>query len=142
MPVEFWNDYLAMSEDEQRIAMFFVILKTYRICFDFQINVVLKNWRSVSQTVSRADLLMCIDDIAAQDAFVDSWSEKTYVKIAAAYMGILRHAGFVERDGHQIKRVTLPASSWQYYLRIGEAWFLDACLLPPYEIESIKNAAL
>lgn len=142
MPVSFWNDYLAMPEDEQRIAMFFVILKTYRICFDFQINVVLKNWRSVSQTVSRADLLMCIDDIAAQDAFVDSWSEKTYDKIAAAYMGILRHAGFVERDGNQIKRVSLPASSWQYYLRIGEAWFLDACLLPPYEIETIKNAAL
>lgn len=142
MTVSFWNDYLAMSEDQQRVAMFFVILKTYRICFDFQINVVLKNWRSVSQAVSKDDLMMELTNIAAQDAFVDAWSVQTKSKVAATFLSILRHVGFVERDGYQIKRVSLPASSWQYYLRIGEAWFLDACLLPPYEIETIKTTAL
>lgn len=142
MPVHFWHSFLSMSEDEQRIAMFFVILKTYRICFDFQINVVMKNWRSVSQTVSKADLIMHINDIAAQDSFVDSWSDFTKDKVAAAYMSILRHAGFVERNSHQILRVSLPVSSWQFYLQIGEAWFLDACLLPSYEIENIKSTAI
>ena len=34
MPASFWIDYQSMSEQDQAIALFFVILKTYKICFD------------------------------------------------------------------------------------------------------------
>ena len=35
----FWIDYQNMSEDDQKAALFFVILKTYKICFDFHAQV-------------------------------------------------------------------------------------------------------
>ena len=34
VPASFWVDYQSMSEQDQTIALFFVILKTYKICFD------------------------------------------------------------------------------------------------------------
>ena len=34
MPVCFWEDYKEMEENDQKIALFFVILKTYKVCFD------------------------------------------------------------------------------------------------------------
>lgn len=43
MPASFWADYQAMNEEDQHVALFFVILKTYKICFDFHINVTMRN---------------------------------------------------------------------------------------------------
>lgn len=35
---------------------------------------------------------------------------------------------------------TLSCGNLDYYLRIGEPWFLEACLLQPYQIENIKKS--
>jgi len=32
--------------------------------------------------------------------------------------------------------------SFAYYIKIGEPWFLDACLLQPWEIDRIKQYAI
>ncbi|MDE6018755.1 MAG: DUF1819 family protein, partial [Muribaculaceae bacterium] len=34
MPRSFWHDYLSMDDSNKRIALFFVLLKTYKILFD------------------------------------------------------------------------------------------------------------
>lgn len=65
MPPAFWEDYQTMNEDDRRIALLFVILKTYKILFDFQINVAIKKWNSVSRTIDLQDLAMEMNEIAA-----------------------------------------------------------------------------
>src|SRR5574344_1567814 len=35
MPPSFWNDFKEMSDSDKVIALFYVMLKTYKICFDF-----------------------------------------------------------------------------------------------------------
>ena len=77
MPASFWNDYLAMSEDDQRVALFFVILKTYKICFDFHIYVTMRKWNSISKSLVYDDIDMEFNEVSARDEFVDSWSYKT-----------------------------------------------------------------
>ncbi len=141
VPVSFWNDYLLMSPQAQTVAMFFVILKTYRICFDFQINVVVKKWNSVAQSVSYNDVYMQMMEIAAADAFVDGWSDATKRKVVSSYLTILRKVGILDAS-HALHPVSLPETEFAYYLSIGEPWFLEACLLQPYEIERIKDSAL
>lgn len=141
MPPAFWNDFLLMSTQAQTVAMFLVILKTYRICFDFQVNVVVKKWNSVSQSVSFNDVYMQMMEIAADDAFVDSWSDATKRKVISSYLTILRKVGILD-DSDNLHPVRLPDVDFAYYLTIGEPWFLEACLLQPYEIESIKDSAL
>ncbi len=136
MPVSFWNDYQAMSEEDQHIALFFVILKTYKICFDFHINVTLRKWNSISKSLVFDDIEMEFNEVSARDEFVDSWSEKTKRKVASAYLTILRKVGILDNEDNLHP---LSASNFDYYITIGEQWFLEACLLQPYQIDNIKK---
>lgn len=136
MPPAFWDDYQSMSDNDRKIALLFVILKTYKILFDFQINVAIKKWNSVSRSIDLQDLAMEMNEIAAKDEFVDSWSDSTKAKVESAYLSMLRKCGMMDREG---KLVQLKPTNADFYIRIGELWFLEACFLAPYQIENIKK---
>jgi hypothetical protein len=131
-----------MSPSAQQVAMFFVILKTYRIAFDWQVDVVVKRWISVSQSLTKMDLLNHFNEISLRDEFVASWTDNTKSKVAAAYMAILKKIGMLNEKTGQLSSLCLTDEEWSYYIQIGESWFLDACLLQPYEVERIKQYAL
>ena len=139
MPRSFWTDYKLMNVEEQIIALFLVILKTYKILFDFHVNVTLKKWNSISKSVQIEDLMLEFNEIAANDEFVDSWSDATKKKIAGSYLTILRRIKMLGEDG---KLSSVNCSNITYYLTHNEAWFLEACLLQPYEIDNIKKSLL
>ena len=136
MPSAFWGDYQSMSIDDQRIALFFVILKTYKICFDFHINVTMRKWNSISKSLVYDDIEMEFNEVSARDEFVDSWSDKTKRKVASAYLTVLRKVGILDQED---QLHPLSASNFDYYITIGEQWFLEACLLQPYQIDNIKK---
>ena len=139
MPRNFWIDFQSMNEVDQNVALFLVILKTYKICFDFQINVTMRKWNSISKRVEHEDLMMEFNEISAKDEFVDSWSEATKKRVASAYLTILRKIGMIGKDN---SLNAINCSNWSYYIEIGEMWFLEACLLQPYQIENIKKTLL
>lgn len=136
MPVSFWEDYKEMEENDQRIALFFVILKTYKVCFDFQIRVTMRKWNSIAKSLTHEDLMMEFSEIAAKDDFVNSWSENTMCKVASAYLSILRKVGMLDNNS---ELHSVEANNMDYYINIGEPWFLEACLLQPYQIDRIKQ---
>ena len=136
MPTNFWEDYKNMNEEDQQVALFFVILKTYKICFDFHINVTMRKWNSISKSLVFDDIEMEFNEVSARDEFVDSWSEKTKRKVAGSYLTILRKVGILDKDDNLHP---LSASNFDYYILNGEQWFLEACLLQPYQIENIKK---
>ena len=136
MPSAFWSDYQAMCSDDQQVALFFVILKTYKICFDFHINVTMRKWNSISKSVVYDDIEMEFNEVSANDEFVDSWSDKTKRKVASAYLTVLRKVGLLDQND---QLHPLSASNFDYYITIGEQWFLEACLLQPYQIDNIKK---
>lgn len=136
LPRTFWYDYMEMSEEDKRITLFFVLLKTYKILFDFHANVAMRRWRSASQDISIDDLMMEFNSISAKDEFVDSWSDATKKKVASAYLSILRHVNMLDSDD---RLQALRPQNIDFYFEIGEPWFLDACLLEPYEIETLKQ---
>ena len=136
MPTNFWEDYKNMNEEDQQVALFFVILKTYKICFDFHINVTMRKWNSISKSLVFDDIEMEFNEVSARDAFVASWSEKTKQKVAGSYLTILRKVGILDNEDNLHP---LSASNFDYYIINGEQWFLEACLLQPYQIENIKK---
>ena len=137
MPNSFWTDFLAMSPADQQVALFLVILKTYKILFDFHIEVTLRKWKSIDKTVGPDDLMLEFNEVAARDPFVDSWKEATRKKITSSYLTILRKIGLIDSDNNL---QPLHCSNFDYYLTHRESWFLEACLLQPYEIDNIKNS--
>ena len=136
MPVRFWEDYKEMAENDQKIALFFVILKTYKVCFDFHIRVTMRKWNGIAKSLTHEDLMMEFSEIAAKDEFVNSWSENTMRKVASTYLSILRKVGMLDNNS---ELHSVEANNMDYYLKIGEPWFLEACLLQPYQIDSIKQ---
>ena len=136
MPVSFWEDYKEMEENDQKVALFFVILKTYKVCFDFQIRVTMRKWNGIAKSLTHEDLMMEFSEIAAKDEFVNSWSENTMRKVASTYLSILRKVGMLDNNS-ELRSV--EANNMDYYIKIGEPWFLEACLLQPYQIDRIKQ---
>ena len=58
VPASFWNDFKKMDSNDQRVALFYVILKTYKICFDFHVNVAIRKCNSISQSIDKDDVMM------------------------------------------------------------------------------------
>ena len=142
VPREFWEWFATVSESTQLWAMFFVNLKTYRIYFDFQVNVVLTNWNGISRTITYNDILSEFYQISASNAFVDSWSKETKDRITSSFITLLRKVGLLDAKTSELRSPQVNEEEFAYFLKINEAWFLDACLLEPYVINRIKSYAL
>ena len=143
VPRSFWEAYISLSPKMQTLAMYFVVLKAYRIYFDFQIEVVLRRWNSFNRTVTKNTLLSALSDIACRDAFVDSWSDDTRGKIASAFLAVLRKVGFIPENANDLRSLDdYTDEELKFFVQIGEPWFLEAILLPAYRIDSIKSSAL
>lgn len=137
VPQKFWESFLKMSEQGQRAALLYAILKTYKLVFDFHFNVTIKRWNSINQMVTKEDIMMEFSEISSRDEFVDGWTDNTKSRCASHYLTILRGASMLDKDGN-LQPLRLDLSEYEYYLRTGEEWFLDACLLYPYEVTEIK----
>ena len=139
VPRAFWNQFLELSENGKKAAYFYAILKTYKLLFDFHFNVTIKNWDSIDRVVSPNDIFMNFSEISANDEFVDSWSELTKNKCVSQYLTILRQVGLISGDMNELSPLRLEPEDCKYYINSGEEWFLEACLLYPYEIADIKS---
>lgn len=142
VPRPFWLWYQTLEEKAQRAALLFVMLKTYRLAFDFHFNVTRKKFFSIIQELNSSDLEMEYYEIASRDEFVNSWSDATRKKCISSYLTILRHAGMLEAKTNMLLPLVLDNKDYEYYLRCNEQWFLEACLLQQYEIDNIKQALI
>lgn len=139
VPIHFWQTWQGWSETGQRAGLFYAILKTYKLVFDFHFNVTMKQWNSARHQLAKSDIMMELNEIAAHDEFVDSWSENTKDRCASQYLTILRQAGLLKDRTNELQAIHPDESELEYYFRSGEEWFLEACLLYPYEINDIKS---
>ena len=92
--------------------------------------------------LTKNDVFAAISEVASRDEFVDSWSEDTRNRAASQYVTILRQAGLIDEATGELREPNVADEELAYYVRIGEIWFLQACLLPGYRIEQIKQIAL
>lgn len=139
MPVTFWQDYQRMSPTDQVTALFLVLLKTYRLLFDFQTKVVLPRWARLERSLTYHDLRLCYMEIASRDEKVNSWTDNTRKHVLTTSLTIYRQVGLLDREG---KLRPLQCGNFDYYLTHGEPWFLEACLMQPYQIKKLKSMTI
>lgn len=142
VPSQFWEHYLLLGEPAQRVALLYVLLKTYQLLFDIHICVTLSLWRSASTEIHGSDVMLYLNELASQDRFVDSWTEATRKKVVSVYLLMLHQARLMQGDSATLCQPELDDADWQYYIRMGEAWFLEACFLPTYRINELKKQML
>lgn len=141
-PVHFWQAWQRWSEVGQRAGLLYAILKTYKLVFDFHFNVAIKRWNSADHQLTKSDIMMEMNEIAAHDEFVDSWSETTKSRCSSHYLTIIRQAGLLTEKTNELQSIRPDVPELEYYIRSGEEWFLEACFLYPYEINDIKSKLL
>lgn len=140
VPRQFWIDFLHFSECAQRLGLFYVLMQCYRLVFDFHLNVTIKRWNSIDRRVVYEDVAQELSQIAAKDQFVDSWTDTTKKRVISAYLTFLNQAGLMDRKTGELHRSMASQEDYAYYVRTGQEWFLEACLLQSYEIEKVKQA--
>ena len=141
LPREFWNFYQNLSGYAQKIAVFYVLLKTYRLLFDLHIGVTVRRWQLSKTTLDVDDVKIFFNELASKDEFVSSWSDKTQDKVRSSYMSILRKINILDEKGDTLNRVPITDCDFSYFIDNGENWFLEACLLRPFEIARIGRAS-
>ena len=134
----FWDWFQSLPRESQPGALFFVLLKTYYFLLDIQLKVVLPLSRSACNRISKADVMMRLNDIAASDDFVESWSGQTKDRVCSGVLSFLRSAGMLG-DDDVIRPLKLRDEDFAHFIAIGEGWFLEAAMLQPFEIERIKG---
>ena len=142
VPQSFWSRYVGLPESEQRLALLYVILKTYRLLFEFQVNLAIPKYNSPDRIITKNDVNMALNEIASQDEFVDSWSAETRDRASSQYLTILRQSGLIDEGSGELQSPYVPDEAFLWYIQAGEVWFLQACFLPGYKIEQIKQLAL
>ena len=142
VPTSFWESYVNLAEAQKRLALLFVILKTYSLLFEFQVNLAIAKYNSIDRTINRNDVLAAMSEIASRDSFVDSWTQTTRERAAEHYLAILKQAGLIDVLTGELKIPDVSDADFVDYIKSGDLWFLQACFLPNYRIENIKQLAL
>lgn len=125
----FWNYYSSRSETEQKLLLFYLCLKVYKLMFDFHFNVTVPQWKSSVQEVDNYLYQMELSNISGKDEFVDSWKEKTRKDTISVYKKILKDVHLLDADGVTLKSIIAKDDFFQWFIKNQERWFLDACLL-------------
>jgi hypothetical protein len=122
---DFWIHFFGWNENEQKLALFYLCLKTYPLIFDIHFEVTLKKFK-VGNPLNTYDIQMQIDEIASSDEDVGTWSDSTYKKINVQYRKALKDVGLW--NGKRLLEATNASSQfWNYFEDHQEAWFLSAC---------------
>ena len=114
VPFHFWQTWQGWSETGKRAGLFYAILKTYKLVFDFHFNVAIRHWNSINHQLGKSDIMMEFNEIAAHDDFVDSWSDSTKGKCASAFLTILRLSALIPGS-------VVSPSTPQFQLRLSSA---------------------
>lgn len=126
---DFWTYFFSRGEEEQKLALLFLCLKTYPLMMDFHLEVALKRWKARSEQLTNFDLQMRLDEISSAHPEVDAWSESTKTKTITVYLRTLTEAGLL-KNGKLQKPTRISPEFWDYFLKTGEAWFLESCFTP------------
>lgn len=139
----FWDFYVSRTEEEQKLLLFYLCLKVYRLMFDFHFNVTIKQWNSSTPVVDSFLYQMELNEIAGKDEKVYNWTDQTKSKVISVYMRILKDIDMLDSKTFRLKSIfVVDDSFFAYFIKAKEIWFLDACLLNPMAKKNIIDRAL
>ena len=125
-PHGFWPFFFERSEEEQKLALFFLCLKTYGLMLDYHLEVTLRRWKARAEQLDVFDFQMRLDEISSSHPEVDAWTESTKKKTITVYLRTLTEAGLL-KNGKLQKPTRINPDFWEYFIKNGESWFMESC---------------
>jgi len=122
-----WEDLPECTVQEQHLALYYCCLKTYRLLFDFHMDVVLPKWQSFDRELQPHDARRFLERRADQHPEIDSWSASTWEKIRQVMLKMLREARLLVNGKLEAPHVS--SAFWKRFVEIGDVWFLEASFM-------------
>jgi len=138
----FWKTYAKQTEAGQKLMLFYLCLKAYKLMFDFHFNVTVKQWNSSVQEADPYLYQMQLSEIASKDESVDKWTELTKGKVVSVYLNILKDIKILDAGNYNLKAINIPNTFFKYFTKNQEQWFMDACLLDSQKKKKILEEQL
>jgi hypothetical protein len=132
---DFLDLYKILDETQQRLMLYYLCLEEYPLVKEFHFEVTLSKWRTMNRSLDMFEYKMNLDEIAAKDAEVDSWTDKTKEKVLTVYIRMLNEAGFVVQN--LLIKPNLSPELASYIIKRDKIWFLEACFLNEPERKSL-----
>lgn len=136
---EVWHFIGNSVKKEQQLALFYVCLKASKLLFDFQVEVVLEKWRTLDHIVIKNDALYFIDKKSMDYPEMENWSANTKEKTATVLIRILNEAGILNEN--RLKQPDVSDRFWAFFIKQGDPWFLELCLMPKNQRDKIMEIA-
>jgi len=133
----FWEKFQISNDEERKLCLFYAIMKTYKLIFDFHFDVTLYRWRSSDNEADSYYYQMKIDEISGNNPEVDQWADATKLKSITVYLRILREAGLLKENTFQ--KPSVNDNFWCFFIQRNDAWFLDACFVSLNQKKEIIN---
>lgn len=126
-PIDFWGQFYYWSDKEQKLALFYLCLKSYPLLLDMHLDLTINKYK-LGARLSDYDVKMWLDDLSTRDEKVASWSDKTHYKMNTQYRRMLKDAGLL--DGERLTTPNEISNSFRgYFNEVKESWFLESCFL-------------
>ena len=121
----FWKWFSNIREKEQKLALFYVCLKTYSIVLDLHLEVAVKKYRTGSNLDSYS-IQMRIHELVAINEEMGDWSTSTLDKINSQYRTTLKDCGLLNVET-LIPQSNISDLFWGYFEDIEQGWFKEMC---------------
>tara|TARA_B100001971_G_C18263782_1_gene589657 strand:+ start:198 stop:827 length:630 start_codon:yes stop_codon:yes gene_type:complete len=116
-----------ISQNEQKIFLFYTCLKTYSILFDFLFDVVIDKWLSRDIDIDKSAVLYFLDKQSSSHPEIDDWTDTTIQKVSSVMIRMMNEVNLLKTG--RLYPLEAPNVFWNYFVEKGDSWFLQACLL-------------
>jgi len=133
----FYGHFDQFTIVEQKLIIFYSCMKTYKILFDFMLDVIIEKWLSMDLEVDIDDVERFLDKKSNVQNDIDGWSSQTRRKIITVLIRMLNEVGMLENN--TLVQIEAPDEFWRMFVANNDSWFLEAVLLSKEQRENIIN---
>lgn len=135
-PSGIWKEIPALPAQEQRIALYYLVLKAHAFLFDFHMEVLLQKWRVMDRSFSKHQVLQFIEENMDDHPEMENWSEESKKRISRTVKTLLKQIDLIDEE-QKLQSLHASISLWELFIKEGETWFLEAMLLNKQEREQL-----
>lgn len=122
-----WVRYENSNIREQKILLFYTVLKTYPILADFMKEVVVYKWKSLKKDLTARDIELFLDRKSAEHPEIEKWADTTKEKVIQVVQRILKESGIL--INFKLNALESSEQFWRFFIQLDDPWFLEYALL-------------
>ncbi len=122
-----WENFDSFGKAEQKILLYYICLKTYKLLFDFHFSVLIEKWATGDKEILVESFSNFLEVLGSKDENVFSWTEKTLYKGAQVAVLMLKESGFIENDN--LIKPHIDQNILKLIIENGDDWITDVVFL-------------